>query len=323
MRILFFGDAQWAVNSLKMLLEDDHSILGVVIRTRPTDGQLADVATERYIPVFQPANVNAPEFVEQVQALQPELNISVSYDQILRAPIRQTAQHGFINFHAGKLPFYRGRNVLNWALINGETEIGITGHYVDDGIDTGDIITQQLISVDWADTYADLLKKTVEAIPPLVKKTVRLIANGEVKRQQQADLMGSYFATRGEGDEWIDWSDTSRNIYNKIRGITHPGPGSRTLHNGKIVTIWQAVYEPDWPTYLATPGQVVGRKPGEGVYVKTGDSTILIKNIQFHGEESEIPTWRIGTRLGVNLMAYVHQLETRVADLEMHMQSNP
>ena len=120
MRILFFGDGAWAVKSLDRLLRDGWNILGVVARTKPTDRKLLDMAEIMGHPLYQPKKVNSPEFIDQVKEIGPDLNISVSYDQILRRPIIETAPRGFINFHAGKLPFYRGRNVINWAIINGE-----------------------------------------------------------------------------------------------------------------------------------------------------------------------------------------------------------
>jgi methionyl-tRNA formyltransferase len=301
MKILFFGDGQWATNSLLRLHGAGWTVQGVVVRTRPTDSSLATAAQELGLHVWQPQRVNAPEFVEQVVELGPDLGVCVSYDQILRSHIRNVAPKGFINLHAGKLPLYRGRNVVNWALINGETEIGITSHFLDDGVDTGDIILQQTLPISWTDTYGDVLQRVVEKIPELVINSVSLIARGEAQRQPQAHLAGTYFPARGPGDEWLDWSDTSRNLHNKIRAITHPGPGARTTLNGRVVIIWRGFYDPSWPTYIATPGQVVGRVEGRGVIVKTGDSTVILEEVQFEDEDNaRIPEWSIGTRLGID-----------------------
>ena len=102
----------------------------------------------------------------------PDLNLSVSYDQIIRRPLLEAAPLGFVNFHAGKLPIYRGRNVVNWALINGETEIGLTAHFMDEGIDTGDILLQRTLPIAWTDTYGDVLSRVVDAFPDLVRDAV-------------------------------------------------------------------------------------------------------------------------------------------------------
>ena len=321
MRILLFGDGAWAADSLRRLAKDGWDIAGVVIRVRPSDTSLVEAAGELGFPVLQPQQVNRPEFVSQVTAMHPDLNVSISYDQILRRPILESAPLGFINFHAGRLPCYRGRNVINWAIINGENEIGLTAHYIDTGIDTGDIVLQRTLPICWTDTYSDVLRKLVAAFPELVTDTVRLIARGQAEPQPQAHLPGTYFSSREEGDEWLDWSDTSRIIYNKVRAITRPGPGARTMLDDQAIVIWRAFYDPQWPAYIATPGQVVGRRSREGVFVKTGDSTLLVQEVQAEHGAPEMPAWRIGTRLGTNLSSYLRQLEARVRDLERQMES--
>ena len=296
MRILFFGDGLWAIKSLHRLLKERWEISGLVLRVKPTDVELGLVARSSNIPLFQPSRVNAPVFIDQIERLRPDLNLSVSYDQILRKEVIESAPLGFINFHAGKLPFYRGRNVINWAIINNEKEIGITAHYIDEGIDTGDIILQHSVPLNWDDTYGTMLEKIINAIPDLVSESVRLIAENRVERLSQAGLQGTYFAQRGEGDEWLNWGDTSLNLYNKIRAITRPGPGARTLFKNEIMNVWRAFYEPTWPRYIATPGQVVGNRPGQGSIIKTGDSTLLLQEIQMGNRNPEQPRLSIGTR---------------------------
>ncbi|MGZ5488958.1 MAG: methionyl-tRNA formyltransferase, partial [Candidatus Aminicenantales bacterium] len=219
---------------------------------------------------------------------------------------------GFVNFHAGKLPNYRGRNVVNWALINGETEIGLTAHFMDEGIDTGDILLQKTLPILWTDTYGDLLARVVEAFPDLVSDAVRMSAEGRVVRRPQAHLPGTYFAGRGEGDEWLDWSDTSLHLYNKIRAISRPAPGARTRIGRSTVVVWRAEYDPAWPKYVATPGQVVGRVPDEGVFVKTGDSTLLVKEVEEAPGVVGRPSWPIGARLGWQVTPALEALRTEL-----------
>lgn len=318
-KILFFGDGAWAARTLTQVLEKEFTVVGLVLRNKPTDDSLSLIALENSIKVFQPGNVNSNEFIEQISLLGPDLNLSVSYDQILRKPILNSAKMGFINVHAGKLPEYRGRNVLNWAIINGEHEIGVTVHFVDEGIDTGDIIVQHTLPIYWADTYADVLDRSVEAIPQSVMEALDHLTDGTAKRVPQVHLPGTYFAQRGIGDEWLDWSDTSLNIYNKIRAITRPGPGARTMKDGSEVIVWRAEYDPGWPKYKATPGQVVGVKNNKGVLVKTGDSTILINQVEEKKDEVRLPAWRIGSRLGVNLVSCLRELQERIETLERRL----
>ncbi len=295
MRLLFFGDGAWAANSLRRLAARPWPVAAVVLRCRPSGEALSDAAHALGLPTLQPANVNSPEFLEIVRSFHPDLNVSVSYDQIVRRPLLEAAPLGFVNFHAGKLPFYRGRNVINWALVNGETEIGITGHFMDEGIDTGDILLQRTLPIGWTDTYGDVLDRVVAAFPDLVEDTLETIANRTAVRRPQAHLPGTYFAARREGDEWLDWSDTSRNLHNKVRAISRPGPGARTALDGDPVLVWRALWEPSWPAYIATPGEVVGRR-ADGVIVKTGDSTLLLCEAGSPGRAGAVPTWPTGAR---------------------------
>ena len=315
LRILFFGDGRWATESFLRLLAAHRTIVGVVIRQQPSEPSLCEQAQKHRIRVLQPPDVNAQDCIAEIASLAPDLNLSVSYNQILKAPVLHTARLGFVNFHAGKLPFYRGRNVINWAIINGEKEIGLTGHFVDEGIDTGDIILQKTLPIGWNETYGDVLDRVVGAFPDLVAETVEMIAGGTAKPRKQRDLPGTYVPGREEGDEWLDWSDTSFNLYNKIRGITHPGPGARTMLGAETVTIWRAKYEEAWPKYIATPGAVVGRD-GNGVMVKTGDSTLLIQEVQIGDTPVKVPAWRIGTRLGLNIHAALQTMQARLTELE-------
>lgn len=318
MRIVLFGDGAWAANSLMRLYEDGHSIASVVIRTKPSDTSLEDACRKLGVPVLQPRNINAPDFLETMRSLEPDICLSISCNQIMRRPLLDTSPRGFVNFHAGSLPFYRGRNVINWAIINGEKEIGLTAHFIDEGIDTGDILLQKILPISWSDTYGDVLNRIVEAFPEFVQETVRVVSSGATVPQQQSHLVGTYYSGRADGDEWLDWSDTSLNIYNKIRAITRPGPGARTLLGDRVAVIWQASYDLSWPKYIATPGQVVGRT-SDGVIVKTGDSTLLVQEVQIGDGICEKPAWAIGTRLGLNMIDTIHSLLARVDDLEKQL----
>src|SRR6266550_4057808 len=261
LRLVLFGDGRWAADALRRLAHGRHHVVGVVVRERPSDGALVEAAQRLGVPVLRPHDVNDPGFVECLKSLAPALGLSIAYNQILRPAVLESAPLGFLNFHAGKLPFYRGRNVVNWALINGEAEIGVTAHFMDEGI------------------------------PALVEEGVELVARGGYSVRRQANLPGTYFAGRDPGDEWLDWSDTSVTLRNKIRAISRPAPGARTVVGGQTVIIWRAFFDPAWPKYVAAPGQVVGRDAGgAGVLVKTGDSTLLVQEIEVAGAVGA-PAW--------------------------------
>lgn len=318
MRILIIGDGPWAANVLLPLTQAGHEIAAVILRDTPSDSSLEAAARVLNVPVLRPANVNAPEFVEMIKWMDADLGVSIACNQIMRRPLLDSARRGFVNFHAGQLPRYRGRNVINWAIINGESEIGLTAHFVDEGIDTGDIILQQTLPIEWNEDYGDVLRRIVEYFPAFVVEAIRGLESGELKRQPQRNLSSTYFSGRSEGDEWIDWSATSFDLYNKVRAISRPGPGARTLLGDKAVIIWKAAYDPNWPTYIATPGQVVGRSD-DGAVVKTGNSTIVLKEVQVDNGPCEVPAWPIGTRLGINLFSLIQSLQSRIRELESQL----
>lgn len=321
MRIAFFGDGLWAARCLERVLQEGHEVVAVVTRRQPADDSLAAVARRKSLPLRCPERANAEEFVAWVRSLALDLGVSMSYDQIFRRPLRDAARLGFINCHAGKLPLYRGRNVINWALINDEREIGLTVHYIDDGIDTGDIILQETLPLALDDTYASVLARTQEAFPGLLAKALAVLGRGAAPRRPQAHIEGTYFPARRPGDEWIDWSDTSLGIYNKIRAITHPGPGARTLLGDRVLIVWRARYNAEALRYAATPGEVVGVLPDRGVKVKTGDTTLLLERVQFEGREEteQVPQFRIGARFGVNLVQAVRELQCQVSELRQRV----
>jgi len=310
MKILFFGDSHWSANSLVSLVENGWTITGVVLRKKTSDDSLESTAGKLGLDIYQPEKCNSEEFVRTVKMLTPDLNLSVSYDQILKKQIIDSAPKGFINFHAGKLPYYRGRNIINWAIINGEKEIGLTAHFVDEGIDTGDIILQKTIAIEWEDSYAEVLGNVTMKFPDLVSETVSLIESGQFNRKKQSHLIGTYFPKRMPGDEWIDWRDTSLNIYYKIRAISRPGPGARTVMDGKTIVVWRSTYDPEWPLYNAIPGAIVGIEE-EGIRVKTGNSTIILNDcepVESAGDHHH-PLFKISTRFEPFLNSYMEKIK--------------
>lgn len=323
MRLVVFGDGKWAGDSVVRLAAAGHDVAAVVPRARPTGEEMACAAAAVGARLLHLAAGDAAA-ADAVRALGCDLGISVAYDRILRAPMLAATTMGVVNFHAGMLPRYRGRNVVNWAILNGEQEIGVTAHWVDLGIDSGDIILQRALPITRTDDYGSVLARVVAAIPPMAVQVAAMLAEGRAPRVPQEHALATYYGGRHEGDEWLDWSATSRELHDKIRAIARPGPGARTTLGEREVVIWRAWWEPWWPRYAAIPGQVVGRRADGACAVKTGDSTLLVLEAQPEGGESGAPGWQIGTRLGerdgaLALRAEVRALRRRVAELERAM----
>ncbi|MCY6483565.1 methionyl-tRNA formyltransferase [Clostridium aestuarii] len=316
MKILFYGDGPWAQLSLiKILDAEDIEVKGVILRYSSQDPVLREIGESADIPVYVEKNVNSEKFVKFAKELNLDLSISMSFDQIIKKELRETSKNGFINCHAGKLPNFRGRNILNWALINDEKEIGITAHYIDDGIDTGDIISQAVIPIEEKDTYNTLLKKTHKKCPEVLLDAVYKIKENRADVIKQSHIKGSYFSYRRNGDELIDWNWTSRKIHNFIRALAEPSPGAQTYLNDEKIYIWESE-EQDYSKYISTPGEIIGRVE-DGIIVKTGDTAIKIKKISNNiDEEKYIPSIPVGRRLGIDLYKKIFELQNRIVELE-------
>ena len=176
---------------------------------------------------------------------------------------------------------------MNWVLINDESHFGVTVHYIDEGIDTGDIIHQELSEITDRDDYSSLLDRSVKLCAKLLLEALIDIENDDVARTRQKDIhpVGTYYGRRVIGDEWIDWNWTSRRIFNFIRAIKTPGPCARTICGTSEVVIESASIIENAPKYLGTCGEVVGIE-GNSIIVKTGDSTINIQEYSIKNQDN-------------------------------------
>lgn len=323
----YFGDGPWSHRALeKIIASNQVQVLFIVARFDTRDPVLQRFAQQLGVPFLVHEDVNSPGFREQIADFGADLLVSMSFNQILRRDILHLAPGGFINCHAGALPMYRGRNILNWALINGEEAFGVTVHYVDEGIDTGDIIRQDLVPITPQTTYADILELAYEQCADTLLHALLDIRNGGVQRRCQSDIhpTGLYCGRRGPGDEWINWEWSSERIYNFIRALSLPGPCARTMYNGKPLAVLQAELIDGAPDYICTSGEVVGRHE-RGVIVKTGTSTLLVTEVASVEDSGALlnvrtPALKMGGRMGINLMQTVLDLQQRVQTLERELE---
>lgn len=286
MRIGYFADGPWAHKAFDKIASDPTiEIVFMTVRYDKRDAVLLQLAEKMGIPVELSSNINSQEFIDRIIGYQADLFVSMSFNQIFKDKMINLPEHKTINCHAGKLPFYRGRNILNWALINDETEFGITAHYMDEGIDTGDIIVQQTYPITDEDNYATLLEKAYDGCADVLYKAVKMIQSGEVKRIRQNDIdpVGMYCGMRQPGDEVIDWNQSSREIFNFIRALCLPGPQATSWIAGKKISINKARMIPGSHVYKNTAGQVIG-KTKEGFLIKTGDTMLEIVDYTYDGK---------------------------------------
>lgn len=272
------GDGPWAHNALKKILGDNSiEVVFIMVRYDKRDEVLMNMAQEYGIPLEICENINSMQFLQRLKNYKLDLLVSMSFNQIFKSEIINIPLQKIINCHAGKLPYYRGRNILNWALINDEKEFGITVHYVDEGIDTGDIILQRCFEITDDDNYATLLDRAYVGCADVLYDSIKLIQSGKVNRirQESIDLIGLYCGMRGPGDELLDWNQSSRDIFNFVRAVAKPGPQATNYVNGIPVYINKVRLIPDAHIYKGIPGQVIGKK-NNCVWVKTLDTMIEI-----------------------------------------------
>ena len=293
MKIGYFADGPWGHNALEKLLADKTiEIAFIVPRNDTKDEHLMMKAREYAIDYLCPIKVNSEEFYGLAQSYACDLFVSMSYNQIFRNRIYSLPRLGTINCHAGKLPFYRGRNILNWALINDEKEFGITVHYVDEGIDTGDIILQRTYPITDEDNYDTLLQVAYKECPNILYDSIKQIQSGTATRTVQDTISkhGLYCGMRQVGDEIINWNQTSREIFNFVRAICKPGPMALTYDEHEAVYINKIKFIAEAPKYKGTVGQVLAILSGKPI-VKTLDSYVAIE--EYHSDRK----LKVGDRL--------------------------
>lgn len=292
LKIGYFADGPWSHEAFIKIVNDDRfDIKFIVPRTDTKDETLLSYSKKYDIDYFKLDSVNTQSSLETISSYNCDVLVSMSFNQIFRKKIIDLTPIGIVNCHAGKLPFYRGRNILNWALINDEKEFGITVHFVDEGIDTGDIILQKSYPISDQDNYNSLLNVAYSECSNILYDSLVQIAENKYQRIDQRTIhpIGFYCGMRSEGDEIINWNDTSRNIFNFIRSISKPGPIARTHIKSNEIKINHSNYIDESPTYIGTCGQVLC-KTESGFLVKTKDTFIEICDI-----EGKI---RVGDKLG-------------------------
>ncbi|MBI5049144.1 MAG: methionyl-tRNA formyltransferase [Deltaproteobacteria bacterium] len=286
-KIGLFLSYKWGKTTFERLVEDQNiEIKFVCLRGDEDTEEFQSDLKRQQIPFYKYKNINTYEFIKKIKNHGCDIFVSFGFNQIFKKEVLQINPSRFINCHPGKLPFYRGRNVLNWCLINDEKELGITVHFIDEGIDTGDIILQHMFPITDDDEYETLLNKTYEKSPELILEAIAMICchkDMTVIKQNDIHPLGFYCGAREKGDEIIDWNQTSREVFNFIRAISKPGPMAQSFINGKEIRINKTKIIPNAPTYKGIPGQIIGVTLN-GFAVKTKDSTLEIVDYEFNGK---------------------------------------
>ena len=249
MNILFMGTPDFARESLKELVKAKYNIVGVVTNPDKPKGRgmklipspVKEFAQENKLEIYQPIKIkNNPDFINQIKSLKPDLICVVAYGKILPKELLEIPKYGCVNVHGSLLPKYRGAAPIQWAVINGDKETGITTMYMDEGMDTGDMILKEKVSIGENETTGELWHRLSIIGGKLLVKTVKQIEKGEVKRIKQSN---DYTLAPMIDKEMakIDWENkTATEIKNLVRGL-NPIMGAYSLINGKKIKFWKVL----------------------------------------------------------------------------------
>jgi methionyl-tRNA formyltransferase len=286
MRIVYMGTPQFAVSPLRALAEEGYEIAGVVTRTDKPAGRgrsltappVKSAAVEMRLPVYQPKRVRETAFIDQLRSIDPEVIIVAAYGQILPPEILTLPKFGCINIHASLLPSYRGAAPINWAIIKGEKETGITIMQMDEGMDTGAVLMQERIVIDPADTAGSLMEKLATVGAKLISTALPLIVDGRLLPLTQDSSRATLAPLLKKEDGLIDWKIPALDIYNRVRGLS-PWPGAYTFLHGKTFKIIAA----EAVSGVGEPGMLY-EKDKHILETGTGKGLLRIVSIQPEGK---------------------------------------
>lgn len=290
MNIVFMGTPDFAVPSLRALAAGGYRIAACVTQPdRPkgrkkvlTPPPVKEEALRLGIPVLQPERLRRPEAVEAIRQLAPDLIVTAAYGQILPKAVLDVPPLGCINVHASLLPKYRGAAPIQYALMNGEAETGVTLMYMDEGLDTGDMIAKRRIAITDEDDAGSLFAKLSELGAGLLMDTLPLIAAGKAQAEPQKDDEAVYAPMLTREDENIDWAADHVRVFNLVRAL-RPRPGAYTLLGGDVFKIWRCRKAPE-EAGGAAPGTVL-RLADDGFAVQCGRGAVFVEEVQPAGKK--------------------------------------
>lgn len=287
MRIAFLGTPDFAVPSLRALAAAGHDIAGVFTQPdRPRDrGQktqpsaVKQAALELGLAVYEFERIRRSEGVAALVALAPDVMVTAAFGQILSQKILDIPKLGCVNVHASLLPKYRGPAPIQWAVINGETETGITAMLTEAGVDTGDILLQRKTEVDPCETAGELFGRLAALGAETIVETLRLLELGLIARTPQDHSAATHFPMLEKAHGRIDWNKSPREIVNLVRGV-NPWPGAWTMCGCDVMKVWRAE-----PACMAgEPGRILCVNQRDGLVIGARGGAVRILDLQMPGK---------------------------------------
>lgn len=288
MRIVFMGTPDFAVPSLERLIEDGHEIIAVVTQPdRPqsrgmkmTASPVKECALKHNLPVYQPEKIKKDkEFIEKYKEMKPELAVVVAFGQILSKEILDIPEKGNINVHGSLLPQYRGAAPIQWSVINGDKVTGITTMFMDEGMDTGDMLLKEVVEIGSEETAGELFDRLSVLGAEVLSNTLSKLQAGTLTREKQNHSEATHVSMINKDLGKLDFTKTSRELDCLIRGV-NPWPGAYFEINGKKIKVHKAkVCE-----QTGEPGKIIASDAKKGLIIATKDSSIELIEIQPEGK---------------------------------------
>ena len=291
MRVIFMGTPDFAVGTLQALLQSEHEVVAVVTQPDKPKGRgkamqftpVKEVAAEAGIPVLQPKKVREEAVVEELRSYHPDVIVVVAFGQLIPKSILEMPKYGCVNVHASLLPKYRGAAPIQWAVIDGEEKSGVTTMQMDEGLDTGDMLLTEEVTLDPEETGGSLFDKLSQVGAQLLLKTLDALENAAVTPQKQpSESTTAYAAMLNKKMGEIDWSQSAVQIERLVRGL-NPWPSAYTHLAGKTLKIWKAAVRPS-REQKKEPGSVI-LEDKKHFGIQTGDGVLEILELQLEGKK--------------------------------------
>ncbi|MEF2919571.1 MAG: methionyl-tRNA formyltransferase [Acutalibacteraceae bacterium] len=285
MNVVYMGTPEFAVPPLQAIINANHTVTGVFTQPDKPKGRgyvltpppVKECALQHNIPVFQPKSMKDGEALEILKELNPDVIVVVAFGKILPKDILQLPKYGCINVHASLLPKYRGAGPIQWCVLNGEAETGVTTMLMAEGLDTGDMLLKSVTKIGENETAGQLHDRLSEMGASLITKTLEKLQQGEITPEKQDDSQSNYAPMLTKELCKIDWSKSAQEIHNQVRGL-NPWPVAVATVNGKRVKI----YSTQLCNKNGTAGKVISLDP---LTVACGENSVIISELQPEGKK--------------------------------------
>jgi methionyl-tRNA formyltransferase len=297
-RILFFGYSEVGYECLSLLLERGDNVVALCTHEDNPHEKIwfktpAIAAREKGVPVFTPEKLNSPEVLAQLEALRPDLILSVYYRNMISTRVLALARLGAWNMHGSLLPKYRGRAPINWAVLHGEPRIGMSLHRMVKAPDAGAVVDQEGVDIGPRDTAEQAFRKVLPCARRVLARQIDALLAGTAKETPQDEGQATYFGGRRPEDGRIDWSKSSVDIFNLIRAVTDPYPGAFIdVGTSRLMVWWGESDSPAAAGKRGRPGEILSVAP---LIVATADGALELTRTEWRG------TGPTALRVGQNL----------------------